>query len=223
MKAMILGLALLGLVSPALAVERADLDDRIRALTARFEALQAEPDKRVPADILRRAHGIILLDTTKAGFGFAFQGGDGIAMVRDKWGNWSPVAFLNRGEASFGFQAGGEQNFFVILLMNTNVTRALLKPAIDFGAEAQGTAGNNSSRAEGKIVSPFHSVLVYDDHNGFYGGMAMKTGSLAPNANDNKVYYGQYESMSDILFNGKVERTESATTLAKKIRDYSQR
>jgi len=214
---------MLSFVSSALAVDRVELDDRIRALTAGFEALQAQPGKRVPANVLRKAQGIILLDTTKAGFGFAFQGGDGIAMVRDKWGNWSPVAFLNRNEASFGFQAGSEQNFYVILLMTTNATRVLLKPAIDFGAEAQGTAGNNSSRAEGKIVSPYQSVLVYDDHNGFYGGVSFKNGSLAPNANDNKVYYGQYESMSDILFDGKVERTPSAEALARKIKAYSEK
>ena len=223
MKTILLSLILVGFVGSALAVDRADLDDRIRSLTARFEALQTDPDKRVPANVLRKAQGIVLLETTKAGFMFAFQGGNGIATVRDKWGNWSPVAFLNRNEASFGFQAGGEQNFYVILLMTTNATRILLKPAIDFGAEAQGTAGDNSSRAEGKIVSPYQSVLVYDDHNGFYGGVSFKNGTLAPNANDNRVYYGQYESMSDILFNGKVERTETATALAQKIRAYSEK
>lgn len=223
MKAIILSFVLLSFVSPALAVNRAELDDRIRALTAKFEVLQADSGKRVPADILRRAQGIILLDTAKAGFMFAFQGGDGIAMVRDKWGSWSPVAFLNRNEASFGFQAGGEENFYVILLMTTNATHLLLKPAIDFGAEAQGTAGNNSSRSEGKIVSPFQSVLVYDDHHGFYGGVSFKNGTLAPNANDNQVYYGQYESMSDILFDGKVERTETAAALAEKIKTYSKK
>lgn len=223
MKAILLSLILIGFAGPALAVDRAQLDDRIRALTAKFEALQADPDKRVPANVLRRAQGIVLLDTTKAGFMFAFQGGDGIATVRDKWGNWSPVAFLNRNEASFGFQAGGEQNFYVILLMTTNATHILLKPAMDFGAEAQGTAGDNSSRAEGKIVSPYQSVLVYDDHNGFYGGASFKNGTLAPNANDNRVYYGQYESMGDILFNQKVERTPSAEALARKISEYSRK
>lgn len=223
MKTILLGLALLGFVSSALAVDRGELDNRIRALTARFEVLQANPDKRVPAEILRAAKGIILLDTTKAGFMFAFQGGDGVAMVRDKRGNWSPVAFLNQNEASFGFQAGGQRNFYAIMLMTTNATRALLKPAIDVGAEAQGTAGNNSSRAEGKFVSPFQSVLVYDDHEGFYGGVAFKGGTLAPNANDNKVYYGRYVSMSDILFDKKLEPTEAAKNLADKIETYSEK
>ncbi len=223
MKAMLLGLLLFGFVSPVWAVDRAELDDRVRMLTGKFEALQAQPDKRVPADVLRKAKGIILLDTTKAGFMFAFQGGNGVAMVKDKWGNWSPVAFLNRNEGSFGFQAGGEQNFYVILLMNTNATRVLLKPAMDFGAEAQGTAGDTSAGAEGKIVSPFQSVLVYDEHNGFYGGVAFKNGALAPNENDNRVYYGQYVSMRDILFDKKLEATPAATNLAEKIKTWSRK
>jgi SH3 domain-containing YSC84-like protein 1 len=223
MKAMLLGLLLFGFVSPVWAVDRAELDDRIRMLTGKFEALQAQSDKRVPADVLRKAQGIILLDTTKAGFMFAFQGGNGVAMVKDKWGNWSPVAFVNRNEGSFGFQAGGEQNFYVILLMTTNATHVLLKPAIDFGAEAQGTAGDTSSRAEGKIVAPFQSVLVYDEHNGFYGGVAFKNGALVPNENDNQVYYGQYVSMRDILFAKKLEATPAAANLAEKIKTYSRK
>jgi len=223
MKAMLLGLLLIGFVSPVLAVDRAELDDRIRMLTGKFEALQAQSDQRVPADVLRKARGIILLNTAKAGFMFAFQGGDGVAMVRDKWGNWSPAAFLSRTEGSFGFQAGGEQNFYVILLMTTNATRVLLKPAIDFGAEAQGTAGDTSSRAEGKIVAAFQSVLVYDEHNGFYGGVAFKNGALAPNDHDNEVYYGQYVSMRDILFDKKLEATPAALNLAEKIKTWSKK
>lgn len=223
MKIILLSLVLLGFVGPALAADRAELDDHVRALTAKFEVLQADPNKRVPADTLRKAQGIILLDTTKAGFMFAFQSGAGVTMVRDRWGNWSPVAFLNKNEASFGFQAGGQQSFFVILLMNTNTTRGLLKPAMDFGGEAQGTAGNNSSTAEGKIVSAFQSVVVYDDHDGFYAGAAMKAGALAPDDKDNQAYYGQYVSMSDILFDKKIEPTQAAFDLAAKIQDYAKK
>jgi SH3 domain-containing YSC84-like protein 1 len=221
MKVIILGLLLLGMVRPVLAVDRAELDDRVRMLTGKFEALQSQGDKRVPAEVLDKAKGIILLDTTKAGFMFAFQGGDGVAMVKDKWGNWSPVAFLNKNEGSFGFQAGGQRNFYVILLMNTNATHGLLKSAVEFGGEAQGTAGNNSSKAEGQFVSPLQSVLVYDDHDGFYAGAALKTGRLAPADDDNKVYYGQSVTMSDILFDKKLGPTQVSYDLAKKIKTWS--
>lgn len=223
MKTIIFGLLLLGLAGPAFAVDRVQLDDRVRTLTAKFEMLQAQPDKRVPADVLRKAQGIILLATTKAGFMFAFQGGDGVAMVKDKWGNWSPVAFLNKNEGSFGFQAGGQRKFFVILLMNTNATRGLLKKAVEFGGEAQGTAGNNSSSAEGRFASPFQSVMVYDDNDGFYAGAALKTGALSPANDDNQIYYGSSVSMSDILFDKKVEPSQPSYDLAEKIKTWSKK
>jgi len=221
MKTFILGLLILGFVSPVLGVDRAGLDERIRTLTGKLEALQAQSDKRVPADVLSKAQGIILLDTTKAGFMFAYQGGDGVAMVKDKWGNWSPVAFLNKNEGSFGFQAGGERSFFVILLMNTNETSGLLKPAFEFGGGAQGTAGNNSGKAEGRFVSPLQSVMIYDDRDGFYGGVSLRSGKLAPADDDNRTYYGQPVTMSDILFGQKLEQTPAAAQLAQKIKNYS--
>src|SRR6266576_3392778 len=72
--------------------------------------MQQKSDKRIPADLLRRAQGIILLDRTKAGFLFAFQGGVGVAMTKDpNTHQWSAPAFISANDASIGFQIGGEQ------------------------------------------------------------------------------------------------------------------
>ena len=137
MKTKMIGLLLMGVATTALAMSPADLDNRIRTLTERFEAFQQEPSKSIPAETLRRAQGIILLDRTKAGFLFAYQGGGGVAMVKDsKLGTWSPVGFLSANQASLGFQIGGEQTFYVILLMTTNSTRMLVDPTVEFGGEA---------------------------------------------------------------------------------------
>ena len=143
-----------------------ELDNRILTLTEKFESFQHLPDKRIPPATLRKARGIILLDRTKAGFVFAYQGGGGVAMVRDANSNqWSPVAFLDANEASLGFQIGGEQHFYIVLLMTTNSTGMLLDQKFDLGGEARGTAGDNSTGVEAAPpVEP--SVLVYDDRQG---------------------------------------------------------
>ena len=217
MKKLFISLFALVLVLSAGAADRSELDNRIRKLTAKFEALQDNADKRIPAATLRQARGIILLDRTKAGFIFAFQGGGGVALVKDaKSDQWSPAAFLTATEASLGFQIGGQKSFMVILLMNTNATRFLTDAEINFAGEARGTAGSSSAGAEGSI-SAQRPVLVYDDRHGLYGGASLKGGAISPNDDANTAYYGQYAPVKAILFEKKFKPTEVTTELVAKI------
>src|ERR1019366_1871254 len=215
MRKLIIGLLLLGLAIPALAIDKADVDKRIRTLTVKLDEMQAKPDKRVPAEILRNAKGIVLLDLTKGGFIFGYKGGGGLAMVKDKKsGRWSPPSFLSSNEGSFGLQIGGQQSFTVILLMNTNATYALVNSTSNFGGEASGTAGNASGKAEGTATDdPLQAILVYRDVTGFYGGATIKGGALSPDIDANIAYYGQSLTPSDILFGKKGKPTEAATNL----------
>jgi lipid-binding SYLF domain-containing protein len=221
MKKILIGLITASLLGTALAANKAELDQRVRVLTAKLESLQRQPDKSIPAEILRKAQGVILLDRTKAGLIFAFQGGGGVALARDpRTQEWSPAAFLAANEASLGLQIGGEQNFFVILLMNTNVTRLLTEPNFDFGGEARGTAGDASAGAEGSVKSG-QPILIYDDRKGLYGGAAVKGGAISPDNDANTVYYDRFVTMQDILFDKKVKPTEAAKDLANKLGEYS--
>jgi len=224
MKTMMLGLMIMGLAGAALAIEPADLDHRIRELTGKFEMLQSQGDKKIPADVLRRAQGVILLDRTKAGFLFAYEGGGGVALVRNaKTDSWSPAAFLGASEASLGFQIGGEQDFYVILLMSADANRILTEPNFKFGGEARGTAGETSAGHEGKITTPVQPVLIYDSRKGLYGGATVQGGAVTPDDKANRIYYGELVSMRDILFDHKVQPTEAAGNLAAKLNEYSQK
>ena len=217
MKKMILLVAAFCVSLPLFAGDNVALDNQLRKLAGKFEALQAKPDKAIPAETLRKAQGIVLLDRTKAGFVFAFQGGGGVAMVRDaKSSKWGPAAFLSATEASLGFQVGGQQSFVVILLMNTNATRLLTDGDIEFGGEARGTAGNSTAGVEG-AAKPVPSVLIYDDRKGLYGGAAIKGGAISPDDDANTVYYGQYATLKDILFEKKFKATDVTNELIEKI------
>jgi lipid-binding SYLF domain-containing protein len=222
MKTLILGLTILGFISPVLAVDRPDLDNRIHLLTAKFEAMQQKPDERIPADVLSRASGIVLLDRTKAGLGFAYQGGSGVALVKDERGHWGPAAFLSANEVSFGPQIGGEQNFSVMVFMNQDSVRDLAGTTMEFGGTARGTIGNTSGGADGTVTAPkLYDVLVYSDRSGFYNGLSVKNGGIVPDNRANVVYYGQPVTMTDILFGHKVNTTPAATSLAGEISAYS--
>jgi lipid-binding SYLF domain-containing protein len=199
-------------------VDQAQLDNRISLLTAKFQALQAKPDKRIPAAVLRDAKGIILLDRTKAGFLFAYEGGSGVAMARDPaTGAWSAPAFVSANQASLGFQAGGQQSFVVILLMNTNTVHSLAASNFSFGGEASGTAGNTSAGTGGTISQTEQVTLVYSDTEGLYGGVAVKGGAVSPDSNADAAYYSQYLTAEEILFGHKVKPSVTAARLAQVI------
>jgi lipid-binding SYLF domain-containing protein len=222
MKRAIFGLLLLSFVGSAFAVSPVDLDRRIYRLGGMFEELQQKPDKRIPPELLRRAQGIILLDRTKAGFVFAFQGGVGVAMTKDPTTHqWSAPAFISANDASIGFQIGGEQGFFVILIMNSSATRLLTDPTFQVGGEASGTAGNVSAGAEGSVASTDMPVLVFSDKKGLFGGAAVKAGNITPDKEANWIYYGRYGGMREILFDHKIQPTEAATRLIDKLNFYS--
>jgi lipid-binding SYLF domain-containing protein len=224
MKKLLATLLFLNLAWGAVALDKTSLDQKTQKLLAKFETMQAMPDKRVPAEILGKAQGVILLDRTKAGFIFAYQGGGGVAMVKNKKGRWSPLAFIKADEASLGFQIGGQQTFLVILLMNEQSAKTLVADGMfEFGGEARGTAGDSSAGVEGKVEDIERSVLVYDERQGLFGGAAIKGGAIAPDHDANGVYYGAPATMQEILFDKKFKPTEPAINLARKIDLYAQR
>lgn len=223
MKTLIIAVTVLGLKVSAHALDKAKLDYRINKLAAKFEAMQQNSEKRIPANMLDKAQSIILLDRTKAGLIFAFQGGSGMALVKDQVNKeWSAPAFLSANEASLGFQIGGEQNFFVILLMNTNAAARLFTDStFELGGEARGTIGDDSAGEEGSIGSPEVPIVVYAERRGLYGGAAIKGGSLSPDEKANRIYYGRFLTATEILFDRKGTPSEAAVRLAQKINEYS--
>ena len=222
MKKIMLGLALLGFAGTALAIERPELDNRIRLLTARLEEMQARSDKGIPASVLENAQGIILLDRTKAGFLFAFQGGSGVALVKDpRTKTWSPPAFIGASEISLGFQAGGEQGFYAIVIMDTNTTHMLTGENDVYGSEARGTAGDSSGGAESRLSPLIQQSLVFDDRKGLFGGADLKGGSIVPDDQANVIYYGRALTMADVLFDHKVAQTDASSALVQKLMEYS--
>jgi len=222
MKTLFIGLLLVGLSLSAQAVTRSDLDKRLRLLAAKFEEMQAKPDKRISAEILRKASGIIMLQCARGGLVFGYQGGKGVAMVKDpKSGQWSPPAFVSANEGSFGAQIGGQTSFTVILLMNPNTARALTEADFKFGGEASGTAGNSSAVEEGAMSAVEQLSLAYSDTSGLFGGAVIKGGALAPDSDADVAYYGDYVTAKEILFDNKVKPTEAANYLADKITQFS--
>src|SRR5688572_2825510 len=111
---------------PVLAASKNKLDARVRDLTEHFESVQKDSTKAVPAEVLKKAEGLVIMRNYKAGFIVGVSGGAGVALVKDKTtGSWGPVGFVKSGEGSFGFQAGAQRSDLILVLMNADGVKVL--------------------------------------------------------------------------------------------------
>ena len=67
------------LALPAFAESKNKLDSEIRDLADYFETVQKEAQNAVPAEILSKAQGIIIMRNYKAGFIVGVSGGSGVS------------------------------------------------------------------------------------------------------------------------------------------------
>jgi len=205
----------MGLAATSFAETRSELDDRVRKLMAQFDSLQANSEAYIPADKLRRATGVIVMDRIKGGLVFGYEHGFGIAMVKNN-GQWSPFSFMNSNEGSFGAQIGGKSTYVVMLLMTDAARDRLVASKVDWSGEAGGTGGSTSGGV-GNTFTDQPPVLVFGEAKGLYGGATIKGGSVASDDKANEIYYGQFFSIKDILFDRKVAPSETAVEFAKKL------
>jgi SH3 domain-containing YSC84-like protein 1 len=206
---------LLGLTTTTFAQTKSELDDRVRKLMARFDSLQANTEARIPAEKLKKATGVIAMDRTKGGFIFGYEQGFGVAMVKNK-GDWSAFSFMTSRKGSFGAQIGGQNTFCLILLMNEAARDRLTGSKVNFGGEAAGTGGSSSSGV-GQAFTQEPPMLMFGESKGLYGGATVTSGSVSADEKANQTYYGQYNSIKDILFEAKVKPSEAAVEFAKKL------
>lgn len=196
------------------------LDLRIRRAAERFVEMQTEPKKRIPANLLAQAHGIIILHKVKAGLGIGGEAGNGVAMVRNKTtGAWSAPAFIASAEGSYGLQIGAQESVIIYLLMNESALKPLLGGSLDVGVDVGATAGPADTGAKIDTTTMKEPILVYSSAEGLFAGAAFKGGGILPAQKNNEVYYRR--NMNDILFDPAIRPTATGQHLIDVIQTYS--
>ena len=196
------------------------LDLRIRRASERFVEMQTEPKKRIPADVIAKAHGIIILHKVKAGLGIGGEAGNGVAMVRNKTtGAWSAPAFIASAEGSYGLQIGAQESVIIYLLMNETALKPLLGGSLDVGVDVAATAGPADTGAKIDTTTMQAPILVYSSAEGLFAGAAFKGGGILPAQKNNEVYYGR--NMNDILFDPAIRPTATGQHLINVIQTYA--
>ncbi len=119
-------------------------EDRLRACATVLKEIIDIPDD-IPKDLLDKAECVIVFpDVKKFAMGVGGSYGRGAMTCRtgDKFtGPWSAPALMALEGASVGFQLGGQETDFVLLVMNDRGAMSVLSSKVKLGADATAAAG----------------------------------------------------------------------------------
>ena len=198
-------LALAAPVSADDAMEAKQLVERAKLTIDSFAA-----DKVMGAPVkkfLKTAKGVFISPQVLRGaFIVGVSGGSGVLVVRDgKTNTWQGPAFYTMGEASFGFQAGGDASEVVLLLMTERGVSAMLSTSVKLGADVSVAAGPVGGGAEASTANISADILTFTRAKGLYGGASLDGAVVATRGGLNEAFYAKKDlTPTDILIHKSV-------------------
>ncbi len=202
MKKLLSLVLILGLGAAARAQKPATLVTQLESCEAILQEFQGNAKLAIPAETLRRARGIIIINQFQASFFLGVKDGYGVILVRRPNGKWSVPAFLRAGDISLGLQFGGRSINTVMVLLDDETPRRLFKGRLNFGTDAKVVAGIRAAESE-MVNQPLPNganVLVYTSQEGLLAGVAIKTGYIAPDDKANRSYYNTRYRLPELLY-----------------------
>lgn len=156
-----------------------------------FSDIMNVRDKAIPKELLDNAEAIAVFPgVVKAAFIFGGRGGQGVISRRVKKG-WSAPGFFNLSGGSFGAQIGAQQSDYVLLIMNEDGIKGLLKDKFELGGEASIAAGPVGREAAASTSPRLNAgILSYSRSKGIFIGAALKGAVISPDNDLNEAVYG---------------------------------
>lgn len=221
--ALVVSVASLAFVLPALASDRDQDINRVRRATEVFQEIMSTPDKAIPRGLLERAKCILIVPgEEKLAFIFGGNYGKGVATCRTANG-WSAPMFVAVGGGSVGFQIGGSFTDAVMLFMNDHALHSLLGDKFKLGGDASAAAGPVGRDAAADTDVRFSSeILSYSRSKGIFAGVSLDGAVVQADHSGDRAMYGRDVTHQEIL-RGEVPVPEPAQRLVADLDQYQRR
>lgn len=186
----------------------------------------------VPEDLprywLNRAECVIVIPSVKKlAFGVGASYGRGAMTCRggaNFTGPWGPPALYALEGGNFGFQIGGQETDFVLLVVNPKGAMSLLKSKVKLGGEASAAAGPKGRDAEAATdVLMRAEILTYSRARGLFAGVSLEGSTLRPDGSANNKLYGRDLTAREIVIQQKVKTPVSGQPLISALEKASPR
>jgi SH3 domain-containing YSC84-like protein 1 len=158
----------------------------------------------IPKDLLNKAECVIVLPGVKKlalGIGGSFGRGAMVCRSGQNYtGLWGPPALYALEGANIGFQLGGQETDFVLLVMNPKGAESLLKSKVKLGADAAAAAGpkGRDATAATDIVMRAE-ILSYSRSRGLFAGISLEGSTLRQDNGANANLYNRNLSAKQII------------------------
>jgi lipid-binding SYLF domain-containing protein len=193
---------------------------RIKEAASVFQEIQGAKDRGIPDDLLEKAKGIIIVPGLKrAGFVVGGEYGKGVFVVRTEKG-WSGPSTIRIEGGSFGLQIGAGETDLIMLAMNDDAVKQLMRSGVKIGGDIMAAAGPVGRAAEADTTAiPSGGLLSYSRARGVFAGIELKGTTLRSDDSDNAAIYGRKIEQSEIL-SGSVPPPPAAQPLMTTLRRY---
>jgi SH3 domain-containing YSC84-like protein 1 len=214
-------IACVGLIASVWADSGDTEKERITDSSNVLKAILEAPDKGIPGSVLDGTKCVIVLPSVKkAALGIGASYGRGTMSCRtgsDFKGPWSGPIMMATESGSIGFQIGGQGTDFVILVLNDDGARAVMKSKIKLGADASIAAGPVGRTAEASTTGNMQAqMLSYSRSKGVFGGVSLSGASLRVDGDANKNLYGEKVTPQQIM-GGEVPTPDVAKPLIEQL------
>jgi lipid-binding SYLF domain-containing protein len=196
------------LLLPAFGAEEKKETERLEECGKVMKEILNIPDD-IPPDLLNRAECVIVFPSVKK-FAIGIGGSYGRGAITCRGGahftgSWSAPAMFALEGANIGFQLGGQETDFVLLVMNPAGAESVMKSKVKLGGDASAAAGpkGRTAAADTDIVMRAE-ILSYSRARGLFAGVSLEGSTLRSDGGANKNLYGKELSAKEIVREGKV-------------------
>jgi lipid-binding SYLF domain-containing protein len=215
-------LAVLLAGSHAVAASFKESVERIESCEAILREFMANPETAIPAEVLQRARGLVILNQARGGFVIGVKDGYATLMVKRSDNTWSLPVLMNAGEGNIGFQIGFTRIETIYVLMDDETPRLFFRNRFLTGVDAKAVAGPRVREREhinDDVLST--PVLVYSKNRGLFAGFSFKGGYVTRDDPANRALYNTSYTLPEILYSNWIQPPAEVQPLLNYVRQIA--
>lgn len=184
--------------------QREEAQDAAELIDEAATALNQMKSNAKLASLLKQAKGVFIVpDYGRAAVGVGVRGGEGVLLVRQAGGDWSPPVFYDLGGISIGAQLGGEGGDIAMILMSDQAIQTFKgDDTFTINADAKLTLVDYSALSEA-AMGQGKDIVFWSGTEGVFAGVALGVTDIDWDDEENPAYHGRAVSAKDLI-EGKV-------------------